>query len=173
MKQIVFYQLSGIGDGKSKEEGSVLDLLEAIPYLLLRKRLPGLQVINAILAQGYEDAGMSGAVQWQSFQIDEDEFQELISEAESRGISYKENPEWVSSRSDFHIWEMSLDHGIPVERHRELTARMDQAEAHYEEAKTNDTSQEQLDFLLSEVLDAGSALSSFLEGYLSRKKELN
>ena len=171
MEKIVFYQLSGIGDGKSRKEGTLLHLLEAIPYLLLRKRLPCLRVINSILAGGYEDAGMSGAVQWQSFQINQKQFLKLVAEAESRGIRYIKNPEWVTCRSDFHIWEMSLDHGIPLARHRELMRRLDKAESDLEEAKTNHASEGELEPLLCEVLDASSALSSFLEGHLAKSKK--
>ena len=87
-----------LGSGPQRV-GTVLDLLEAIPYLLQPWRvLPPLPVVNAILEAGLQDAGMSGGC---------------------RGGRYGTPavPAWVRTRDDWTIWLMRRFHGVPVGRH--------------------------------------------------------
>ena len=68
--------------GKFDESGTLFSLLNSVPYLLMKKRLPPLVVVNDILIGGRVDAGMSGGVEWDPFTITSEEYRELAKHCE-------------------------------------------------------------------------------------------
>ncbi|MBN1472878.1 MAG: hypothetical protein JW925_13975, partial [Syntrophaceae bacterium] len=105
MAKYQFTLLSPVGAGKTKKTGTLLDLLESVPYFLIKKRLPSLAVINDVLNKGSHDAGMSGGSRWAPFTIHADEYKVLTAESIKKGYSVATLPSWVKTQSDFHIWE--------------------------------------------------------------------
>lgn len=136
MQKISFTVLGGVG-GSSKQHGTVVDLLSAVPYLLTARLILPLHVVNDVLIKGIYDAGMSGGCKWEPFQIDASEWNELrrAFEASQSGEAHEfvEPPEWVKTIDDWHAWVMIFRYGYHEEfRHldrecRELERARDQA----------------------------------------------
>jgi hypothetical protein len=119
MKILRFEPLPCIGPPLPKKTGTVIDLLEHMPYFL-KSRVPTKVVLNDILNTGIDDGGMSGGVKWEPFQLADEEYREVREVLEKRGLVLVEPPGWVKFGSDWHIWEMDVDHGIPSDEHRKL-----------------------------------------------------
>ncbi len=83
MRQVDFVILGM--HGELETSGTLLDLLGAIPYLLM-DYVPPRAVINSILASGENDAGMSGGARWAAFEIDTDEYADASAALEERGL---------------------------------------------------------------------------------------
>jgi len=166
MTKIKYVQFTATGGGKITREGTVLELLMTIPYLLLHHRLPPMSVINNILNVGLVDAGMSGGARWDSFILDEREFEELARDAESAGIEITSPPSWVETRSDFQIWEFELDHGVPSDIHRGLVRKEEMASEKLREAISSGATDEKIKELHLDVVQVGNELSEFLDEYL-------
>lgn len=162
MKECVYYILPGAGGGERKESGTLYDLLASIPYLFSKKRLPPLAVINSILAHGIEDAGMSGGVRWDPFTISSKEFRVLADHCLSLGFDVPDAPEWVSTRNYFQIWEFEIDHGIPAEKHKELSDAADEADRRLKIALDEGRSEEVITKLHLEAYCAGEAVSELI-----------
>lgn len=60
--------------------GSLVEFVLAMPHLLEFGAIPPLPVFNQLLLTGLYDAGMSGGCQWKPFQIEEEEYDELVLE---------------------------------------------------------------------------------------------
>jgi hypothetical protein len=79
-------------------------------------------VVNDVLRRGGIDAGMSGACQWEPFEIDATDWSELRSALETGADRYEyvEPPPWVQTYDDWQVWLLELRHGVPAEEHRRL-----------------------------------------------------
>jgi len=101
MRRHVFTLLPPVGDQETVEEGSVIDLLGRIPYLLSWHILPPLHVLNELLQIGHSDAGMSGGCRWNPFTLSQEEFRELVSVLAQREgedfVEFVSPPKWVTS----------------------------------------------------------------------------
>jgi hypothetical protein len=93
MRVVSYKKLAGMGPGKERKQGTVADLLLDIPYFVFADVLPSFEALNALLAKGIEDAGMSGGVEWKPFQITPDEYREAIEELRT-------NPRMTKLRSE-------------------------------------------------------------------------
>jgi hypothetical protein len=106
--------MAPVGPGRLRKSGSVLSLLFSIPYFFVSEVIPPIDVINEVLKKGVVDAGMSGGCRWKPFQLDTQEYSELVSQLKKRGFAEIMAPEWVRSHSDWHTWCCEITWGIPA-----------------------------------------------------------
>ncbi len=79
MRDVFYKKLAGIGPGKERKYGSVIDFLLDLPYFPLSPA-PTLATLNELFARGVLDTGMSGGCEWKPFQITADEYAEVLEE---------------------------------------------------------------------------------------------
>ena len=95
----------------------MVDLLEAVPYLLSARVVPPWHVVNDLVRSGGHDAGMSGACTWEPFEITQAEWADLARDLQAlppkRRCTVVEPPEWVQTCADWHAWIMIFKHGLP------------------------------------------------------------
>jgi len=166
VKTYTYYQLPAVGPGKLKMRGSLIELLQSIPYLLTKNRLPPLNVLNDIFESGGVDAGMSGGSQWDPFSIAQQEYSDLVQQCKSLDLEISQAPAWVKNRIDFHIWEFELDHGVPSKKHKELSELENTATDRLNAALDSNASEEEINRLHLEAYEAGNALWEFLDDYI-------
>jgi hypothetical protein len=98
--------------------------VETIPYFLANGLIPPMVVFNSLFKSGQYSAGMSGAVRWRPFEIDQAEYDELVDRLlSSRGRAYRllAAPKWVKTEKDWHIWTFEWCYGIPGKEHLRLS----------------------------------------------------
>ena len=121
---LAFEVLPATGPGTIPESGNTVDLLLNMPYLLTSGLIPPEFVINELLSQGLNDAGMSGGVQWEPYQLrpgDFDALAQALQQAYTIGeLEYKAPDTWVRNFQDWHVWVMYVKHGVPWEEHKRL-----------------------------------------------------
>ena len=114
MREISFTVLGGVG-GESEDHGTLVDLLSAVPYLLTAQVVPPMRVVNDLLIKGIYDAGMSGGCEWEPFQIDASEWNDLKQALTAPGseepCEFVEPPDWVKTFEDWSQWVMRLKYG--------------------------------------------------------------
>ena len=166
MKHLRYKLLPPVGPGDEEVSGTVVELIQSLPYLLMT-RVPPRAVINSVLKQGTLDRGMSGGAQWDSFELDEEDYIAIANHLETTGLTRVDPPNWVCSQEDWMIWQMQEDFDIPADEHRrmsyictELDHRLKEAEraGHREEAKV----------LHVQYFEACSELSEFIDQYMNR-----
>jgi hypothetical protein len=167
MRTLDYTLLPPVGDVETATRGSVAALLRDVPYLLIGGLIPPLLVINEVLRQGVDDAGMSGGCRWDPFEITQSEFAEIVSELEAHGdrdgkpLQYEEPPDWVATRSDWGIWVGERVYSIPAEESRRLSAEMAEVEKAMNEAAARGDEDARIEHLcrLSEL---GAEMSDFI-----------
>ncbi|MGI9180549.1 MAG: hypothetical protein ACR2H9_08630 [Longimicrobiaceae bacterium] len=168
MRTIRFEILAGVGDGVQQREGTLVSLLESIPYLLISGLIPPRSVLDEILRRGEVNAGMSGGCRWEPFELSEEEWQELVREFEaipSRGYQLVSSPAWIRTAGDWQLRVMEYRYGVPAAAHRRLSERVDRLE----EERRRAVERKDEDLALSLHLDAaeaGEALARFLTEHL-------
>ena len=86
MMDVRFKQHGAVGPAEWTY-ASLADFLFALPFFLPRdfeQPVPPLTVLNEIFTSGKLDAGMSGGCEWKSFEISQDEYDELAQELLTR-----------------------------------------------------------------------------------------
>ncbi len=167
MKKIKFQVLPCVGPDLPKETGNVVDLLKAIPYFL-KSRIPTLSVLNDLLRSGVYDAGMSGGAKWEPFVLNDIEYVEVRAELETLGLEWVEPPGGVRTRSDWQIWEMEIDHGVPADEHRRLNDLCEETERKLN-IENNNGHDDQLAHLHIKYIELSNKLAAFVEKYLHRR----
>jgi hypothetical protein len=118
MRNVSFSVLGGVG-GSARKHGTLVDLLDAIPYLLSARLIPPVHVVNDALRRGTHDAGMSGGCQWEPFEITQSEWADLADTLAARTprkrCTFVEPPEWVATFDDWNAWIMIFRYGYPEE----------------------------------------------------------
>ena len=158
-----FLELPPIGAEAIEREGDLLELIQSIPYFLVGKKLPPLQVLNSIFEAGSADAGMSGGAEWEPFTITSLEYDELIAQCRQKDIATPSYPEWVKSRSDFQVWELEADRGVPAKEHKRLADRAEHVSAELKRAIDSGASEAEIAELHLKVIEAGQELVEFLD----------
>ena len=115
MRRLRYELLPPIGPGTMPVEGTVVELLFDIPYLIgWSAPFPSHDQLNSLLRKGYRDAGMSGGCEWAPFELSADEYDEVVS-AIKRDERLQQCPtpnlegsaEWASlARQGYWIWDM-------------------------------------------------------------------
>lgn len=140
MKRLTFTRLPAHGPGETPTEGTVLDLLLAIPYLLQSRIVPPLRILNEVLATGEVEMGMSGGCRWEPFALTPDEYDELVAALsegdDTRRATFVEPPDWVRTFEEWQVWTREYRHGIPAERNLEYTRRLSALDAEREAAES-------------------------------------
>ena len=110
---VEFFLLHPTGPYKSAQRGSWADVLGRVPYLLFEgDPIPPLPVLNAVLATGEEDAGMSGGCQWPRYQLDEHEYQQVARDlGQALDLLDRPAPSWVDSEERFWTWKVVVKTG--------------------------------------------------------------
>jgi hypothetical protein len=168
----VRYTLSGMGGYEERIDGDLGSLLREIPYLLINRLLPPRRVVNAILAQGFAEAGMSGGCDWEPFEIDEAEWEALraaLAADPDEPVEYVESPAWVKTPSDWHVWVMEYGFGVPAEEHRRLARAYEEIDARVRAARRSGDDAKVLE-LYAEHAAAGDALAEFLKRTLRPRR---
>jgi hypothetical protein len=79
MRRLRYEILPPIGPGTMPVEGTVVDLLFDIPYLIGWSRpFPSYRELNELLRKGIVDRGMSGGCTWEPFELDREEYEEVV-----------------------------------------------------------------------------------------------
>ena len=154
MRTLPYTLLPCVGPGETPTEGSVADLLRAIPYLLIKGLIPPRFLINETLQKGLDDAGMSGGCRWEPFTLSEAEFEEVVADLEARGdregrpLRYEEPPEWVTTRTRWSVWTSHRIYSIPIEENLRLQEAMDVEDRAMREASERGDKEARIDHLL-------------------------
>lgn len=133
MRSIDYESLWG-DDVCSREHLSIADVLRSHPYLLVGGLIPPLAIVNALLAAGEVDAGMSGGGRWKPIELSAEEFEEVVADltrygAHGGSLRYAAPPEWVQSYADWAIWVAEQVYSIPAAENRRYHAAMDELQA--------------------------------------------
>lgn len=83
MKTVKYRNIYGIGESSDPWENAHLDeFLKIAPDLFyiifVGKVLPPIAILNDLFSKNESNAGMSGHIIWKPFQIDENEYQDLV-----------------------------------------------------------------------------------------------
>ncbi len=166
-----FEMLPATGPGTIRDSGNMVDLLLNMPYLLTSGLIPPEFVINELLSNGLNDAGMSGGVQWEPYQLrpgDFDALSEAFIQAYACGeLRYKAPDAWVKNFQDLHVWAMHVKHGVPWEEHKRLNDAMVAIENALQEAERAGDAGRVNELHLAS-LKAGGELSEFIMRYLDK-----
>lgn len=156
MRTIHYSILPGMGSGEISTSGTLIELLEAIPYLL-RTRIPPRLVLKQILKQGLVDAGMSGGIRWEPFNLSEAEYAELADALEKKGLKRVNPPAWVYTAQRWSMWEMEQDRGVRARHLAHLAETCTNLQQQIAQAASNGD-QEAAAALLSQYLDVAEQL---------------
>jgi hypothetical protein len=172
MKQLTYRQLPPIGsdDAYDPVTGSLADFVLDIPYLLSFDLNPPISVLNEQFGSGERYAAMSGGCVWKPFTITELEYEELTLELQNRGFQRVSPPEWVQNRTDWHIWIMEYEVGIPSEEHyRLLREEQTYAKLKIQAEKVGDQ-EGSLSYQLK-ALEAGQRLYRFTDPFIQKHRK--
>lgn len=124
LRQVRFRRQPGIGPRDTlPEETLPLDrFLLQLPMLLAtedRPPIPPLSILNQILAEGEESAGMGGGVRWSPFRIGPREYVEAVVALCLRGAyAFDPPPHSVRSLRDWKVWKLEALHNVPEQTFR-------------------------------------------------------
>jgi hypothetical protein len=93
-------------------DGTLAELVAAIPYLLVFGRIPPRRVLDTIFRAGIVDAGMSGGCRWAPFEIGDAEYEELATALVGAGHRRVDCPDWVESPGDWTVWLLGEVRGV-------------------------------------------------------------
>lgn len=160
-----FEVLPATGPGTIPGSGSTVDLLMNMPYLLTSGLIPPEFVINELLSQGLNDAGMSGGVHWTPYRLKPGDFDALVKALQKAyqfgPLEYREPDGWVKDFQDWHVWVMHIKHGVPWKEHKRLNDAMVTIETAQREAERSGD-EARIEELHLESLKAGTELSEFI-----------
>jgi hypothetical protein len=132
MRRVRFLLLPPVGSHETPTEGTVADLLDAIPYLLVTRIVPPLAVLNEVLATGEVDAGMSGGCRWEPFSLTPADFNDLVASLAARQgdteARYVEPPAWVRTYEEWRHWTVEFCYAIPAKRNLEFSRQLSRLE---------------------------------------------
>ncbi|MBI5570495.1 MAG: hypothetical protein HY914_11160 [Desulfomonile tiedjei] len=169
MKKITYRYLPPVGprDPSNPVTKPLADFVEEIPYFLAFNLIPPLSVMNEEFSTGEDDAGMSGGCVWEPFTIAKEEFDELVRELQNRGMRYVEPPQWVTTKTDWHIWKFEYELGIPSDEHYRLGREEDKWNDLKRQAGEAGDQEQMLEYHLKAV-EAGQALAEFVSAFVER-----
>lgn len=164
MRQIEFEVLPAIGADGERENGTPVELLREIPYLLVMRLLPPLAVVNDLLSRGEMDAGMSGGARWTPFALSPEEWREIAQVLKDEdGVEDAPVAEWVQTMDDWPIWVMERRLGIPAAEHRRLARRSEALRKERDAARDDEDRYLELHVAF---IQAESELAEFLSRYM-------
>jgi len=88
MRTLRYSNLHPLGHFEMPTEGTVVDLLFDMPWVLARyATVPTLDDLNELFREGSYDAGMSGGCEWEPFEIDTTEYNEIVRAIRQRPLA--------------------------------------------------------------------------------------
>ena len=113
MRDVKFRIFSGIGAATPSWKHATLKefLLESPVFAYELKVfgvMPPLHVLNEILGKGKYDAGMSGACEWKPFEVNSDEYAELVLELTTNPNYKIIEDEDLKEKSNYKRWHVAL-----------------------------------------------------------------
>lgn len=92
-----------------KPVSEIVKLLNDIPYFLMEGQLiPPRHILNDLLRRGVDDAGMSGHVEWEPFEVGEGEYAAVADELQQRGMTLPD----TGSPDNVNTYEIWVEWGI-------------------------------------------------------------
>ena len=152
--------------GEVTVNGTIIDLLKAIPYFMM-DYIPTMTVMNSVLLKGAIDAGMSGGVIWDSMTVTPEEYMSIVNIFESEGLKRLDAPDWVTSERDWLIWIYEVDHDVPSKEHKRLHAICEELEKKVEEAHANGRDSECKSLQIAH-LEAERKMQEFVDSQFKR-----
>lgn len=127
-REVNFRVFPRAGQGEREERGSVALLLTKIPYFLSGGHIPPLTLVNEVLRSGRVNAGMSGAIEWPSFEISVSEFEDVVEELTTgvagKSFQFHEIPTWIESQDEWDAWLSFRLENIPFEENLRLLRKI-------------------------------------------------
>jgi hypothetical protein len=113
MRDVKFRVFPGMGDARpSWEHASLGEFLLATPVFVYELKafgvIPPIHVLNEILTTGKYNAGMGGACEWRSFEINADEYAELVLELTTNPNHEIIEDEELKEKKDFRKWHGAM-----------------------------------------------------------------
>ncbi|HWV36450.1 MAG TPA: hypothetical protein VNZ55_12510 [Thermomicrobiales bacterium] len=178
MREITFRRLPGMAPGSETISAPLHIFLLEIPNLFHFGYIPPLEVINAYLAEGRSDAGMSGGCEWTPFALSEDEYAEVVQtlrqgDSRQRGAPLRsvDVPRTITRKNEWAAWVFHQEVGIPFEEHLHLTDREEILRLRAQEAA--ERGDDDAVILHLEWQQAAMELVEFCQPYLNRYREQN
>jgi len=177
MRVVKYKRLPCVGAGTVSCEGNLLKFVHDLPYLFLFNLIPNIAVFNDIFSKGLDDAGMSGGCIWEPFAINKSEYDELVEQLlclPDQIYRLVDSPEWVATQSNWHIWIMEFECGIPAEKHKTLSEEEAKWSKKLNEVYAQGNRELYLEYHLK-AIEAGNRLVEFIDPYLQeyRKRKKN
>jgi len=173
MRKVKYTILPPTGPGTVEEEKDLFSFLLDIPNFFYMGYVPPFKVVNILLAEGLRDAGMSGGCEWDPFNIDFSEYEEILEWLKSakfhNGESYDEsiiNVE-LDSKQAWYSKVLEFKFGIPFEKHLEMSLRVDALELKSKEASKTDD-EELKDKAHLEWYYAANELNEFEDQFINK-----
>jgi hypothetical protein len=138
VKRLVrFWRDEAVGPSSVEEQADLVAVLTGGPYPCLKPgEVPPLDVVNDFLRAGGTGGGMNGGWRWEPFDVDRDEYEELVRELLDRGdFELVETPEWVRTWPEWYAWLSERRRGIPAMESLRLQQAASLARAEYEAAR--------------------------------------
>lgn len=127
MDDIVYRRLPAAGPGSIEVRAPLHEFLLEVPHLFYLDYVPPIRVVNAYLALGRSDAGMSGGCEWDPLVLSEERYSAVVRhlrENEVKGrngpLRFADVPPTIARRNEWISWVLHTEIGIPYEEHLEL-----------------------------------------------------
>jgi hypothetical protein len=177
MRTVTFRTHGPVGAYGGRTEAQLDTFLLNIPNLFYFGYVPPCNVVNAVLAVGISDAGMSGGCKWKPFQISSKEYEEVIvalraSDPTARGkaIVFADVPNYVDSKHEWIAWVMYTEAGIPYAEHLRLLEN-ERALYRRDQEEAQGINRELSESIHMQWYRAGTALMEFTRPYLEAYRE--
>jgi hypothetical protein len=175
-REVTYTYLHPTGGEAPNQQAQLAQFLGVMPHLFYFGYMPPLAVVNTFLAEGVDDAGMSGGCRWEPFQISPLEYEQLIKDLRGptpdqvrRPTRFDSVPVNIRTKNEWFAWVYHVELGAPfeealryLERDWELRAKRD---ALY--AKGANDEGEAIHW---EWFKAASEMNTFLEPYIEKRR---
>ena len=139
--------------------------------------VPSLSIVNSILASGLSDAGMSGFLSWQPFEMTLVEYQEFIVFLKSNSVLVRgmplrfiDVPENIKGEQEWIAWVMYLEMSIPFEKHLQLMQEEEKLSQIIKMSVNDNNSVDIMDVHM-QWIQAANNLTEFSQPYMDAYKD--
>lgn len=173
MQKIPYKYLPPTGGTELDCEDTLADFLLELPHLFYMDYAPPLNIINLLLSQGIDDAGMSGGAKWQPFVVTETEYDDIIGYFKNTKLNHQKYQNLnlslidakVNTMNEWFCRVMAHKFSIPYEKHLKLTEQEGSLKNKAEAAFKAGNEEEGMTFHL-QWIKVSNELVEFLDPYL-------